>query len=281
MNGRPYAEVIGDPIAQSKSPLIHNFWLGKLGIDAEYRACHVRPDELAEYFARRRGDTEWRGCNVTMPHKQQIMGQMEEVDARVEAIGAANTVIRVSDHLFAANTDVEGIAGALDGWVRPQTRVTLIGAGGAARAALFFLKRPDVSRVAVVARDPGRAEDLRQISTPKDHLKLEFYSFDAVPSAMSGSNVVINASPLGMTGTLPMPPAVWEGLSHAASDASVFDMVYQPLETRLLAAAKDRRLRTADGLTMLIGQAAAAFEKFFGQPAPREDDAELRALLIA
>src|SRR3990167_7254417 len=93
----PYAEVIGDPIAQSKSPAIHNFWLGKLGIDAEYRACHVRPEELEDYFTRRRGDVDWRGCNVTMPHKQAIVPFLGRLDPLAAKIGAVNTVVRAAD----------------------------------------------------------------------------------------------------------------------------------------------------------------------------------------
>ena len=89
----PYAEVIGDPIAQSKSPQIHNFWLAKLGIEAEYRAAHVRPDELADYLSQRRADPAWRGCNVTMPHKQAVMAGLDAIEAPADAIGAVNTVL--------------------------------------------------------------------------------------------------------------------------------------------------------------------------------------------
>ena len=107
--GRPYAEVIGDPIAHSKSPAIHNFWLAKLGIDAEYGACRVRPDELADYFARRRGDAEWRGCNVTMPHKQAVMPLLHSVEEPAALVGAVNTIRPSLDGLQVGhNTDVAG-----------------------------------------------------------------------------------------------------------------------------------------------------------------------------
>ena len=90
---RPYAEVIGDPIAQSKSPAIHNFWLGKLGIEAEYRACHVRPGELEEYLRTRNADENWRGCNVTMPHKQAVIPLLDELGGHSARVGAVNTFV--------------------------------------------------------------------------------------------------------------------------------------------------------------------------------------------
>ena len=106
---RPFAEVIGDPIAQSKSPAIHGFWLGKMGIDADYRACHVRPDELADYFSARRADPDWRGCNITMPHKQAVLPLLDGLDPAAERIGAVNTVVRRGDgSLIGANTDAPG-----------------------------------------------------------------------------------------------------------------------------------------------------------------------------
>ena len=135
--GRPYAEVIGDPIAHSKSPLIHNFWLEKLGIDAEYRACLVRPDELADYFARRRGDAEWRGCNVTIPHKVSAMEHVRVRKGTRMMVGAINTVVRGPDsRLEGANTDIVGIVRPLEAIGASGGTMVVIGAGGAARAAV-------------------------------------------------------------------------------------------------------------------------------------------------
>src|SRR3546814_256786 len=103
---RRYAEVIGDPIRQSKSPAIHGFWLEKLGIAADYRACHVRADGLADYLALRRGDADWRGCNVTMPHKLAVMPLLDRIDPLAARIGAVNTVVREADGQLAGyNTD--------------------------------------------------------------------------------------------------------------------------------------------------------------------------------
>lgn len=274
---RPYAEVIGDPIAHSKSPLIHNFWLARLGIDAEYRACRVLPDELADYFARRRGDAEWRGCNVTIPHKQAVAALIAFGDGKEAALGAANTIVPSSDRqLRAFNTDVVGVREALEGAVRVGAWVVVIGAGGAARAAFRALEAKRAGEVLVMGRNAEKAvESTRQFDIFGVGVPME----DA--DSISDADLLINASPLGMIGQPPMPEAIVDAVAMMADASAVFDMVYTPLETPLLAAARLHGKRAIDGLTMLVGQAAAAFEFFFGQPAPREHDAELRALLTA
>lgn len=275
----PYAEVIGDPVGHSKSPLIHNFWLAKLGIDAEYRACHVRPDALEDYFARRREDPAWRGCNVTIPHKENVAALVDEADSLASRMGAVNTVVRRADGRIAAtNTDVDGIADAVAGCEPGGRHAVVIGAGGAARAAFAVLAEPGYAAVRVLARSPDRA--IRAASA--SGLTIDVHRFNAAGiGALAGAALLINATQLGMTGQEPMPQFVLAGLADMAADALVFDMVYAPLETALLQAAREREMRTADGLVMLIGQAARAFELFFGHPAPREHDAELRALLTS
>lgn len=275
---RPYAEVIGDPIAHSKSPLIHNFWLEKLGIDAEYRACHVRPDELKDYFARRREDDTWRGCNVTIPHKEQVGRLLDNVAEDARRVGAVNTVYRdqVGD-LVGTNTDVSGVDEALGGLDLAGQEVCVIGNGGAARAAFAALARRETAAVHVLARDPDKAA---KVANSFDLLGVGTRLAPGSP-ALYEARLLINASQLGMTGQERMPGFVLAELDEMGEGGLVFDMVYAPLETDLLAAARRKGIATADGLTMLIGQAAMAFDKFFGQPAPREHDAELRALLMA
>jgi shikimate dehydrogenase len=275
--GRPYAEVIGDPIAQSKSPAIHNFWLGKLGIAADYRACHVRMEELADYFARRRGDTDWLGCNVTMPHKLAALHHADSADPLVRVVGAANTMISENGNLIAYNTDVDGILAALpESLMPPESEVCILGTGGAARAAFAACKRRGIWIVLSSARNREAGKVLLE------QFKMGG-SFKPLEDAhnVRTAEVIINATSLGMTGHPPMPVEVLEHLRHPLRGAVVFDMVYSPLQTEFLRSAASAGCRTVDGLTMLIGQAAAAFEKFFGQPAPREHDAELRALLTA
>lgn len=269
---RPYAEVIGDPIAHSKSPLIHNFWLGKLGIDAEYRACHVRPEELADYFTQRRVDSQWRGCNVTIPHKVAVLSIADKVDGEVKDIGASNCVLPTAQGLYATNTDAEGILEAIDTSPWP---VCVIGNGGAARAALSALDLLAAHNLRLLVRDESRGKAML------DEMRYqgEVFPFARAGDAMRDCEGIINATSLGMTGQPDMPGLLLESLKNASPDAFVFDMVYAPLETRLLSTARELNLKAVDGLTMLIGQASAAFQSFFHQPAPREHDAELRALL--
>ena len=282
--GRPYAEVIGDPIAHSKSPLIHNFWLGKLGIDAEYRACHVRPDGLEEYLARRRGDASWRGCNVTMPHKQAVIPLLHSVDESAALVGAVNTIWPVSNGLqIGSNTDVAGFLEPLEGILQHTHHFRMarvLGTGGAARAIVRALA--DRNFVIVLAgRDPAKARAmLDQLAPDGEHHAFDLAHF-ATPTDFAFDDregccdLVVNASPLGMRG---QPPLAFDW-SHAPPGAVAYDLVTDPVETGFLQAARASGHKTIDGLAMLIGQAAVAFEKFFGQPAPREHDAELRALL--
>jgi len=273
---RPYAEVIGDPIAHSKSPLIHNFWLTKLRIDAEYRACHVRPDELADYFPRRRGDAAWRGCNVTIPHKIAAMAYADTVDYLASSVGATNTVWREDAVLNASNTDLAGVEEAMPA-LPLEWSIAVIGAGGAARAALAHLAMLFGKDLRLVARDATAASQL----AGSFGFEAKRFSFADAGMAFEGAHAIINTTPLGMVGQPEMPREVLTALAKTDELAGVFDMVYAPLDTPLLQNARAIGRRTSDGLQMLVGQAAQAFEHFFGQPAPRQYDAELRALLTA
>jgi shikimate dehydrogenase len=277
VSGRPYAEVIGDPIAHSKSPLIHNFWLAKLGIDAEYRACHVRADELADYFARRRGDAEWRGCNVTMPHKEGVVPLCDTVSRQASRIQAVNCIYEQQGRFVGENTDVDGVAEAVGKAKLVGEEVCVIGAGGAARAVFQLMTEARAAAVLVMARDPDKA-----LAVAKQFAIFAVgVPFTAQSAALSGASLLINATQLGMVHQEAMPDFILAELAELDPEAVVFDMVYAPLETPLLEAARRRGLQIVDGLTMLIGQAAAAFRLFFGRPAPREHDAELRALLTS
>jgi len=273
---KPYAEVIGDPIAQSKSPVIHGFWLDRLGIDAEYHRAHVLSVDLPAYLEQRRADPAWRGCNVTMPHKQAIIPLLDRLDPIAARIGAVNTVVRNADGaLIGRNTDapgfIEPLLPALSG-ENPPKRALVLGAGGAARAIVVALADAGLA-ITLAARDPAKARALLD-ELGVGHQAASLADFDR-PGAQA-YDLVVNASPLGMVGN---PPLAFD-LSHA--NAIVYDIVTAPLITPLLTAARAQGLRGIDGLTMLIGQGAVAFEHFFGASPPRADgDAELRALLTA
>ena len=267
---RPYAEVIGDPIAHSKSPLIHSFWLDALGIDAEYRAAHVTPEGLAGYFEARRADPAWQGCNITIPHKQAALDLVEDRGGVRESIGAINTVVRAEDGaLIGTNTDAGGFYAPIAGLDLEGGHAVVIGAGGAARAVLFALAKIGIGRVTIQNRNVLKAAALLSSFGLKG---------DAVPlgAPLPPADLVVNASALGMKGQ----PLELD-LAPLPEHALVYDIVYAPLETGLLSAARARDLDTVDGLDMLIGQAALAFELFFGAAPPRERDEALRALLTA
>ncbi len=282
----PYAEVIGDPIIQSKSPAIHNFWLGKLGIAADYRACHVKPDELTDYFAKRRTDPDWRGCYITMPHKQAAMAYLDAIDPQAKRIGAVNTVVRSADgRLTGYNTDAPGFLEPLRHLLDRQhlfRMARILGAGGAARAIVAALADEGFTLV-LAARDPAKAQALLdELAAKGEHHAVDLahfapetdFEFDDREGLL---DLIVNASPLGMAG---QPPLAFD-FSHAPPGSVVYDIVTHPLDTPLLVEARGRGFPTVDGLAMLIGQAAVAFEKFFGTPAPREHDAQLREILTA
>ena len=261
----PYADVIGDPVAHSKSPLIHRFWLERLGLPGDYRAERVSPEGLAGYFDTRRGDPLWRGCNVTMPLKEKALDYLASIDESARRIGAVNLVTSRRQGL---NTDALAVARLLSGHPT-SAKVRVIGTGGAARAALQGVLSAGFAKdhISIHGRNPDKTRQLAGdfLDDPARH-------GDLAPDSLAGANILINASPLGMTGfpALGIEP---EGL--------VFDMVYDPLETALLAAARARGLPVIDGLDMLIEQAAEAFAILFGQDAPRQHDAALRARLVA
>jgi shikimate dehydrogenase len=267
----PYAEVIGDPIAQSKSPLIHGFWLKQLGIDAEYRRAHVKPEELASYFNSRRADPNWRGCNITLPHPQAALGFVEDRGGVRDSIGAINTAFRAEDGvLVGTNTDAGGFYAPIAGLDLDGAHAVVIGAGGAARAILFALSRIGIGQVTLLNRNVLKgAALLSSFGIRGQALPLN--------SKLPPAALLVNASACGMVGQ----PALEIDLSPLPEGAVVYDAVYAPLETDLLAQAHDRGLDTVDGLEMLVGQAALAFELFFGAEPPRDRDEELRELLLA
>ena len=286
-SGRAYAEVIGDPIAQSKSPAIHGFWLGQLGLDAEYRSAHVTADALADYLNDRKADPDWRGCNVTMPHKQAVMPYLERLDPLAARIGAVNTIVRSGNATLAGfNTDAAGFLEPLQPLLACEhlfRMARVFGTGGAARAIVAALAAEHVV-IVLAGRDPAKARALLDELDPGgEHHATDLAHFAAPTDFVFDDRVgcldlIVNASPLGMAG---QPPLAVD-LSHAPPGSVVYEVVTHPADTPLLLAARAAGFRTIDGLSMLIGQAAIAFEKFFGQPPPRGDgDGELRAWLAA
>lgn len=266
--GVPYAEVIGDPVGHSKSPLIHRFWLRQMNFVGDYKATRVRSNELADYLSARRADPDWRGCNVTMPCKETIARHLDTIDPITRRIGAVNTVIHHSTGLLmGTNTDLVGAHFALGDSVPAGKKVVLLGAGGAARAVLEELRQAGASHVTILNRTEEKARHL-----------LDRFGLEGDTGPIGGApaaDLLINATPLGMAGR----PALDLDLSALHSGATVFDLVYHPLETPLLLEARRRGLRTVDGLAMLIWQASMAFTHFFREPPLDPEAPELRELL--
>ncbi|MDP3552046.1 MAG: shikimate dehydrogenase [Novosphingobium sp.] len=282
----PYAEVIGDPIAQSKSPVIHGFWLEKLGLEGRYDRAHVTADGLADYLAARRSDPAWRGCNVTMPHKQAVIPLLGRLDPLAERIGAVNTIVPEDGALVGYNTDAPGFLEPLRADLA-QTHyfrmARVLGTGGAARAIVAALA--DEHAVIVLSgRDVEKARRLLDELDPQGehHVAPLDHFADATDFVFDDRegcfDLVVNASSLGMSG---QPPLAFD-MSHAPPGSVFYDIVTSPLETEFLKAARAAGFRTVDGLSMLIGQADHAFRRFFGAVPPRgAADVELRERLLA
>ena len=263
--------VIGWPIEHSRSPLIHNYWIKKLGLDADYRREAVPPERFADFIAHL-ADRGYLGANVTVPHKQAAL-ELSKPDALAEAVGAANMLWLEHDALRSSNTDVEGFIANLDaavpGWHTQLDTAVVLGAGGAARAVVFGLIERGVRHIHVVNRGFDRAAALRQRFGDRVY-PARWEEIRALPA---GAGLLVNTTTLGMTGQ----PRLEIDLTALSTDAVVADAVYAPLQTPLLAAAQARGMRTADGLGMLLHQAVGAFARWFG-PRPQVTR-DLRALI--
>ena len=273
-NDAPRACVAGWPIAHSRSPLIHSFWLRTLRIDGAYDKVAVPPGKFAE-FAESIGKAGLIGANVTVPHKEAAFAACNRLTANAADLGAANTLWRENGKLCGDNTDVAGFLANLDeqapGW-RDKTRSAIVlGAGGAARAVVQALISAGTERIDVFNRTFERAERLASRFTRTTRAA----PWGALPPLLMGADLLVNASSLGMAGQ----PALEIDLAPLSAQAIVADIVYIPRETPLLAAARSRGLRAIDGLGMLLHQAAPGFEHWFGvRPAVTP---ELRALIEA
>nr|WP_295372084.1 shikimate dehydrogenase [uncultured Sphingosinicella sp.] len=270
----PYAEVIGDPIAQSKSPLIHNHWLRTCGIAGRFAARQVPQPGLADYLSDRASDPDWRGCSVTLPHKEKVMQLLPTVEGAALRIGAVNCVYRSGQELVGCNTDVEGIAHALAHVPLDGAKIAVVGAGGAARAALDYFIGAGAQAIVLLVRSPPKAAAL--VEAAPDRIKVRHQT--EADLALDGARLIVNASPLGMAGGAPMPPDLLEAVGRHAAGAALFDMVYQPNDTDFLKTGRAAGGIAIGGLDMLIRQARTAFRLFFGHQAPEQDYELIRLL---
>jgi len=268
----PAACLIGWPAAHSRSPLIHHYWLRTLGIEGGYVIEAVPPDEFGD-FVLRLSVRGFVGANVTIPHKERALA-LSKPDDRARAVGAANTLWYADGELRSTNTDVEGFINNLDacapGWDRCEDALVL-GAGGASRAVVFGLIERGIKRVHLANRTIERACALADQFGANVHP----VSWDAMSDLLPRAGLLVNTTSLGMHGQ----PALEVDAGLLPSHAVVADLVYVPLETPLLSAARARGLKSADGLGMLLHQAVRGFELWFGQRP--EVTSELRDLVEA
>ena len=268
--------LIGWPAAHSRSPLIHRYWLRTLGIDGGYVIEAVPPDDFRDFVLRLslRG---FAGANVTIPHKENVL-ELSTPDARARAVGAANTLWFADGELRSTNTDVEGFINNLDacapGWDKAQEfhgEALVLGAGGSSRAVVFGLIERGIKRVHLVNRTLSRAQALAE----KFGDAVQPAKWEQIGELLPRARLLVNTTSLGMHGQ----GALEVDVGRLPAEAVVADLVYVPLETELLKAAKARGLRTADGLGMLLHQAVRGFELWFGQRP--QVTPELRAIVEA
>ena len=264
--------LIGWPAAHSRSPLIHHYWLRKLGIEGGYNIEAVPPEGFAE-FVLHLSTHGFVGANVTIPHKERAL-VLSKPDKRARAVGAANTLWYEGDELRSTNTDIEGFIGNLDacaqGW-DAASEALVLGAGGSSRAVVFGLIERGIKRVHLANRTIERARALADQFGPS----VEPVAWDAINDLLPSAGLLVNTTSLGMHGQ----PELELDAGLLPLHAVVADLVYVPLETPLLSAARVRGLKTADGLGMLLHQAVRGFELWFGQRP--EVTSELRALVEA
>ncbi len=262
--------LIGWPAAHSRSPLIHHYWLRKLGIEGGYTIEAIPPEGFAE-FVRRLSAHGFVGANVTIPHKERALA-LTTPDTRARAVGAANTLWYDGTELRSTNTDIEGFIGNLDasatGWDQIEEALVL-GAGGSSRAVVFGLIERGIKRVHLANRTMERAQALAD----QFGAAVRPIAWDEITQVLPRAGLLVNTTSLGMKGQ----PELDVDVNLLSGEAIVADLVYVPLQTVLLNAAQARGLKTADELGMLLHQAVRGFELWFGQRP--EVTAELRALV--
>ena len=257
----PLAAVIGHPIAHSKSPNVHGYWLRKYGLKGHYIPMDIEPDKLSDLLPRL-ADLGFVGANVTIPHKEKVMEIADLITDRATLIGAANTLIfRKDGRIHADNTDgygfIENIRQAIPDWNPKSGPAVVFGAGGASRAVLASLLDVGVPKIMLTNRTRIRAEKLKEDFGNR----IQVVEWVQAGNVLEYADLVVNTTSLGMTGK----PEMRVPLDGLRPGAIVNDLVYSPLRTKLLATAEEQGCRVVDGLGMLLHQAVPGFERWFGK----------------
>lgn len=267
------AFVVGHPIKHSRSPMIHGRWLKEFGINGSYSAIECAEADFETFIDDLKTKPEFRGGNVTIPHKESAFRLADAPDALAEELGAANTLWFEDGQLKATNTDGHGFTANLDHWA-PRwdavDRAVILGAGGASRAIIQAVRDRGIAEIHVVNRTFERAQELADRFGPKVHA----HPMTALAEVVTNAGLFINTTSLGMKGE----GSVAIDFSKMAANAVVTDIVYVPLKTPLLAEAERQGMRIVDGLGMLLHQAVPGFEKWFGKRPEVSND--LRQMII-
>lgn len=267
------AGVIGHPIKHSKSPIIHGHWIDRYGLQGSYEAIDIPPAELAARV-RRLVAEGYAGFNVTIPHKEEIFKLCDDVDEKARIIGAVNTVKIDGGKLYGTNTDafgfIENIKQNAPSFDFCRGKAVVIGAGGAARAILYGLLKEGVPRIVLTNRTREKSEILSRMA-PGKIVVADWADREGI---LEDAHLIVNTTALGMTGKDPLELS----LSMAPVDALVTDIVYAPLETELLRAAKQRGHQTVTGIGMLLHQARPAFSIWFGVMPDVTEDLQQKVL---
>lgn len=272
----PRAGVIGWPVDHSRSPKLHGFWLKEHGIAGRYDKLPVPPEEIGAFLKALPKEPGFRGINVTIPHKVAVLPYLAQIDAVAKRIGAVNTVVVQPDgSLHGSNTDAFGFLENLKqdapaGWQADNGPAVVLGAGGAARGIVVALLDAGVHELRLLNRSRDKAEAL----ATEFGAKITVADWDERAATLGGANLLVNTTSLGMSGQ----PALEIALDDLPQTALVNDIVYSPLETPLLARAKQRGNPVVDGLGMLLHQGRPGFEAWFGV-APKVTPALREAVL--
>jgi shikimate dehydrogenase len=260
--------LIGYPLGHSLSPKIHRAALKAFGLDGDYSLFPIQPDDqqgLKDVFARVRSG-EIVGLNVTIPHKQNVIGFMDELTPIAKTIGAVNTIYMKEGRLIGDNTDAHGFLSDLHQFIESQDlgldkSALVLGAGGSARAVVYALFH-DGWKATIAARRVQQAEEL---TVPYENMSAVDFDFQSLE--LSNFKLIVNTTPLGMTPNVDRSP--WPE-NMPFPKASVYDLIYNPRETKLVRDARMQGLTATTGLGMLLEQAGVAFEKWTGLTPPRE-----------
>ena len=271
--GAKLAGVVGWPVKHSRSPRLHGYWLERYGIDGAYVPLAVAPEKL-EIAVRGLQALGFQGVNLTLPHKELVLPLVDEISEAARRIGAVNTIMIEDDgRLRGENTDGFGFMASLEaaapGWLATDGSSVILGAGGAARAIAVSLLDAGAPSLRLVNRTAERAESLAETLRPMaPGRSVDVVGWEERADALAGAHLLVNTTSLGMSGQPPLDIA----LDALPETALVTDIVYTPLETQLLAAARERSNAVVDGLGMLLHQGRPGFAAWFGTDPDVTDD---------